>query len=82
MAEKAILIGIITPDVSQEQTYEYLNELSFLAKTAGAKPIRNFTQKLPHPDNKTFLGKGKIQEVFNHRNHRLWWKLLVRTYFI
>ena len=61
--EKAILIGIITPDVSQEQAYEYLDELAFLADTAGAKPIRNFTQKLPHPDNKTFLGKGKIKEV-------------------
>ena len=61
--EKAILIGLITPDVSQEQAYEYLDELAFLADTAGAKPIRNFTQKLPHPDNKTFLGKGKIEEV-------------------
>ncbi|MDG1284089.1 MAG: GTPase HflX [Flavobacteriales bacterium] len=61
--EKTILIGLITPDVSQEQAYEYLDELAFLADTAGAKPIRNFTQKLPHPDNKTFLGKGKIEEV-------------------
>jgi GTP-binding protein HflX len=61
--EKAILIGLITPNVSQEQAYEYLEELAFLADTAGAKPIRNFTQKLPHPDNKTFLGKGKIEEV-------------------
>lgn len=61
--EKAILIGLITPDVTQEQAYEYLDELSFLAKTAGADPVRNFTQKLKHPDNKTFLGKGKIEEV-------------------
>ncbi len=61
--EKAILIGLITPDVTQEQAYEYLDELSFLAKTAGAEPVRNFTQKLKHPDNKTFLGKGKIEEV-------------------
>ncbi len=61
--EKAVLIGLITPDVSQEQAYEYLDELAFLADTAGAKPIRNFTQKLPHPDNKTFLGKGKMDEV-------------------
>ena len=66
MNEKAILIGIITPTVSQEQAYEYLDELAFLAKTAGAEPIRNFTQKLPHPDNKTFLGKGRIEEVFNY----------------
>ena len=63
MKEKAILIGLITPDLKVEQVYEYLDELSFLAKTAGAIPIRNFTQKLKHPDNKTFLGKGKIEEV-------------------
>ncbi len=63
MSEKAVLVGLITPDVSQEQAYEYLDELAFLAKTAGAKPIRNFTQRLPNPDNKTFLGKGKIEEV-------------------
>jgi GTP-binding protein HflX len=61
--EKAILIGLITSDVTKDQAYEYLEELAFLADTAGAKPIRNFTQKLPHPDNKTFLGKGKIEEV-------------------
>ena len=61
--EKAVLIGLITSDVSQDQAYEYLEELAFLADTAGAKPVRNFTQKLPHPDNKTFLGKGKIEEV-------------------
>ena len=61
--EKAVLIGLISPDVSQEQAYEYLDELAFLAKTAGAEPTRNFTQKLKHPDNKTFLGKGKIEEV-------------------
>ena len=61
--EKAILIGLITPDVTKEQAHEYLDELAFLADTAGAKPVRNFTQKLPHPDNKTFLGKGKIEEV-------------------
>jgi len=63
MKEKAILIGLITPDLKAEQVYEYLDELSFLAKTAGALPVRNFTQKLKHPDNKTFLGKGKIEEV-------------------
>ena len=61
--EKAILIGLITPDSTQDQAYEYLNELAFLAKTAGAQPIRNFIQRLPNPDNKTFLGKGKIEQV-------------------
>ena len=61
--EKAVLIGLISTDVTQEEAYDYLDELAFLAKTAGAQPIRNFTQKLKHPDNKTFLGKGKIEEV-------------------
>ena len=61
--EKAVLIGLISPDITQEQAYEYLDELAFLTKTAGAEPIRNFTQKLKHADNKTFLGKGKIEEV-------------------
>jgi GTP-binding protein HflX len=61
--EKAVLIGLISSDVTQQRAYEYLDELAFLAKTAGAKPIRNFTQKLKHPDNKTFLGRGKIEEV-------------------
>ena len=51
--EKAVLIGLITPDVRQEQAYEYLDELAFLAKTSGANPIRNFTQRLSQPDNKT-----------------------------
>ena len=61
--ERAILIGLITPNLQREQVYEYLEELAFLAKTAGAVPVRNFTQKLKHPDNATFLGKGKLNEV-------------------
>ena len=61
--ERAVLIGLITPEVTQEQAYEYLNELAFLAKTAGAKPIRNFTQRLEKPDNNTFIGKGKMGEI-------------------
>ena len=63
MSEKAILIGLITPKLSQDQVNEYLEELSFLAQTAGVKPVKRFTQKLPNPDNTTFLGKGKINEV-------------------
>ena len=63
MSEKAILIGLITPKLTQDQVDEYLEELSFLAKTAGVNPIKRFTQKLPNPDNTTFLGKGKINEV-------------------
>ena len=63
MQEKAILIGLITPDVTPELVDEYLLELDFLARTSGAKTVKQFTQKLPHPDNKTFLGKGKTKEV-------------------
>ena len=65
MPEKAVLIGIITPNVTSNQANEYLEELAFLAKTAGAKPIKNFTQRLLRPDNKTFIGKGKMEEVLS-----------------
>jgi len=63
VAEKAILIGVITPEQNKNQAEEYLDELAFLAKTAGAIPIKKITQKLPVPNNKTFIGKGKIEEV-------------------
>ncbi|MDG1425825.1 MAG: GTPase HflX [Flavobacteriales bacterium] len=63
MSENAVLIGIVTPDVTKEQAYEFLEELSFLAKTAGAKPVKLFTQRLASPNNKTFIGKGKIEEI-------------------
>jgi GTP-binding protein HflX len=61
--EKAVLIGLITPDIAKDQAYEYLDELSFLAKTAGAKPVKLFTQRLSSANNKTFIGKGKIEEI-------------------
>ena len=63
MNEKAVLIGLITPNITLELVEEYLLELDFLARTAGAKTIKRFTQKLPHPDNATFLGKGKTEEI-------------------
>ena len=63
--EKAVLIGLVTFESSEEQTNEYLEELAFLAKTAGAKPIKKFIQKLSKPDKNTFLGKGKIEEVYS-----------------
>src|SRR6188768_557816 len=47
----------------QEETQEHLDELAFLAETAGIKTIRKFVQNLPHPDNRTYLGKGKLQEL-------------------
>ncbi len=61
--EKAILIGIVTRDQTREQVDEYLDELEFLADTAGAKTMKRFVQKLPHPLNSTFVGKGKIEEI-------------------
>ncbi len=47
----------------QEETQEHLEELAFLAETAGIKTLRKFVQNLPHPDNRTYLGKGKLQEL-------------------
>ena len=61
--EKAVLVGVIQKEQTQEQVYEYLDELAFLAETAGAQTIRKFTQKLPHPDSRTFVGKGKLEEI-------------------
>lgn len=61
--ERAILVGVIQKDSTTEQAIEYLNELAFLAETAGAITIETFFQKLAHPDSKTFVGKGKLQEI-------------------
>ena len=65
MPEKAILIGLITPQQNKRQSDEFLDELSFLAQTAGAEPVRKITQRLNIPNNKTFIGKGKIYELKN-----------------
>ncbi|MBA2760969.1 MAG: GTPase HflX [Segetibacter sp.] len=64
--EKAVLIGLIHKEQSEAQVKEYLEELAFLAETAGAKAIKRFFQKLQHPDSKTFLGKGKLEEIKNY----------------
>ena len=61
--EVAILVGLIQKDQTEQQVNEYLDELEFLASTAGAKTIKRFTQKMAHPDSKTFLGKGKLEEI-------------------
>lgn len=61
--EKAVLVGLITNHQSEHQTMEYLDELAFLAMTAGAATIGKFYQKLSNPDNKTYVGKGKLQEI-------------------
>lgn len=61
--EKAILVGIVDKTQTEEQVQEYLDELAFLAETAGAITVKRFTQKLTHPDSKTFVGKGKLEEI-------------------
>jgi len=61
--ERAVLIGLIQKDQTETQAQEYLDELAFLATTAGAIAVKTFTQKLPHPDSRTFIGKGKLEEI-------------------
>jgi GTP-binding protein HflX len=61
--EQAILAGMIQKEQTEQQVNEYLDELSFLAETAGAKTVKRYLQKMQHPDSKTFLGKGKLEEI-------------------
>lgn len=61
--ERAILVGLVHKDQTEQQLQEYLDELAFLAETAGAVAVKRFTQKLPHPDSRTFIGKGKLEEI-------------------
>jgi GTP-binding protein HflX len=61
--EKAILIGLVTSRQDAERVKEYLDELAFLVDTAGAIPVKRFTQRLEMPDPKTFVGAGKLAEI-------------------
>ena len=61
--DKTVLVGLIQKDQTEAQANEYLDELAFLADTAGASAVKRFTQKLPHPDSRTFVGKGKLEEI-------------------
>ena len=61
--ERAVLVGLVHKDQTEQQVQEYLDELAFLAETAGAVTVKRFTQKLPHPDSRTFIGKGKLEEI-------------------
>jgi GTP-binding protein HflX len=61
--ERAILVGVVDKTQTEEQVHEYLDELAFLAETAGAVTLKRFTQKLAHPDSKTYIGKGKLEEI-------------------
>ena len=61
--EKAILVGIVTPGQSDDETREYLDELAFLVDTAGGMTVRSFTQRMQKPDRATFVGTGKLEEI-------------------
>lgn len=63
LGDKAYLVGIITPEQSENQVQEYLDELAFLAETDGIEAVRSFTQKLDHPNSTSYLGKGKLEEI-------------------
>jgi GTPase len=64
--EQAILVALILPNQNEEQTTEYLDELEFLALTAGAQTIKRITQRLAHPDNRHYVGKGKVEEIVQY----------------
>jgi GTPase len=68
--EKALLVGVVQKNQTEQELLENLDELAFLAETAGAFTIKKFIQKLPQPDSKTFIGKGKLEEVASYlKNH-------------
>ncbi|HLO38867.1 MAG TPA: hypothetical protein VK173_10255, partial [Lacibacter sp.] len=64
--ERAIIVGVVQKGQTDLQVQEYMDELAFLAETAGAITIKRFMQKLPRPDSKTFVGKGKLEEIKNY----------------
>jgi len=61
--QHTVLVGVVTGGQNEQQLNEYLDELAFLAETAGVIAVKRFIQKLPHPDSRTFVGKGKLQEI-------------------
>lgn len=61
--ERAIFVSVITPNNTEEQVTEYLDELEFLAETAGAVGVRRFVQKVDRPNSKTYVGSGKLEEI-------------------
>ena len=61
--ETAVLVGLVTPQQSEKKVLEYLDELEFLADTAGARSMRRFLQKLDHPNSTSYVGKGKLEEI-------------------
>jgi GTPase len=66
LAEKAVLVGIINKDQDEDKVREYLDELEFLADTAGASVMKRFTQRLDKADTSTFVGTGKLKEIVDY----------------
>jgi GTPase len=60
---RTVLVGLVQKEQTDQQVQEYMDELAFLAETAGAIAVKRFTQKLSHPDSRTFVGKGKLAEI-------------------
>lgn len=65
-SEKTILVGLITNSQPEQKAKEYLEELAFLAETAGAEPVKTFLQRLDFPNPKTFVGTGRLNEIKNY----------------
>ena len=61
--ERAVLVGLITPTQNEAKANEYLDELAFLAETAGAEPVKKFLQRIDQPNSVTFVGSGKLAEI-------------------
>ncbi len=68
--EKAVLVGLVTPQQDEAKSAEYLAELAFLADTAGAETAATFTQRLDYPNPRTFVGKGKLEEIKQYIEER------------
>lgn len=68
--ERAVLVAVVHKDQREQEVMEYLDELAFLAETAGAVSVKKFIQKLPHPDSRTYVGKGKLEEIKNYAKSR------------
>lgn len=62
-SERTVLVGLITQNQDEQKSNEYLDELAFLAETAGAEPVKRFLQRLDMPNSVTFVGAGKLQEI-------------------
>ena len=65
-SELAVLVGLITPKVTERQVQDYLDELAFLSTTAGVSPVKSFVQRLDMPNSATFVGKGKLEEIASY----------------